>query len=118
MLPWMAIAPDMPGSTGAIMRHSWADSTQLSGVHGSHVQCMWQSIYPCNGSQLLLACAVQGVMCRDTVSVGWDGAMYDCDFNQQLALGIGGRNAPKTVFDISSLQELQVVKASGVQVDK
>jgi hypothetical protein len=25
-------------------------------------------------------------MCRDTVSVGWDGSLYDCDFNQQLAL--------------------------------
>jgi Protein of unknown function (DUF3641) len=51
---------------------------------------------------------VQGVMCRDTVSVGWDGALYDCDFNQQLALGLGGVQVPKTVFDISSLAELQV----------
>ena len=30
--------------------------------------------------------AAEGVMCRDTVSVGWDGAVYDCDFNQQLGL--------------------------------
>jgi len=27
-------------------------------------------------------------MCRDTVSVGWDGRLFDCDFNQQLALGL------------------------------
>jgi radical SAM/Cys-rich protein len=29
---------------------------------------------------------VAGLMCRDTVSVGWDGRLYDCDFNQMLAL--------------------------------
>ncbi len=32
--------------------------------------------------------AAEGVMCRDTVSVGWDGRLFDCDFNQQLALGL------------------------------
>lgn len=30
--------------------------------------------------------AVAGLMCRDTLSVGWDGALHDCDFNQQLGL--------------------------------
>lgn len=29
---------------------------------------------------------VAGLMCRDTVSVGWDGRLYDCDFNQMLEL--------------------------------
>jgi radical SAM/Cys-rich protein len=29
---------------------------------------------------------VQGLMCRDTISVGWDGRVYDCDFNQMLEL--------------------------------
>jgi radical SAM/Cys-rich protein len=32
------------------------------------------------------------VMCRDTVSVGWDGALYDCDFNQMLGLKLNGEN--------------------------
>lgn len=32
--------------------------------------------------------AANGVMCRSTVNVGWDGQIYDCDFNQQLALGM------------------------------
>lgn len=27
-------------------------------------------------------------MCRDTISVGWDGRVFDCDFNQQLALPV------------------------------
>jgi radical SAM/Cys-rich protein len=30
--------------------------------------------------------AVAGVMCRNTLSVGWDGQLYDCDFNQMLEL--------------------------------
>jgi len=33
---------------------------------------------------------VKGLMCSDTVSVGWDGRIYDCDFNQ--ALGMNVRN--------------------------
>lgn len=30
--------------------------------------------------------AVAGVMCRTTLSVGWDGRLYDCDFNQMLEM--------------------------------
>ena len=30
---------------------------------------------------------VPGLMCRSLVSVGWEGALYDCDFNQMLELG-------------------------------
>ena len=55
------------------------------------------------------AAAAEGVMCRGTVSVGWDGRLYDCDFNQQLELALRlpgrGSKAP-TVFDINSLDEL------------
>ena len=32
--------------------------------------------------------AAMGVMCRNTISVGWDGYLYDCDFNQMLELKI------------------------------
>lgn len=32
---------------------------------------------------------VGGVMCRNTLSVGWDGRLYDCDFNQMLDLEVG-----------------------------
>lgn len=32
--------------------------------------------------------AAMGVMCRDTISVGWDGYLYDCDFNQMLDLKV------------------------------
>jgi radical SAM/Cys-rich protein len=29
---------------------------------------------------------IDGLMCRNTISVGWRGEMYDCDFNQQLGM--------------------------------
>ena len=32
--------------------------------------------------------AARGVMCRDTISIGWDGTLYDCDFNQMLEMEI------------------------------
>ena len=35
--------------------------------------------------------AVPGLMCRNTLSVGWDGQLYDCDFNQMLELPVEGR---------------------------
>lgn len=42
--------------------------------------------------------AAAGVMCRNTLSVGWDGALYDCDFNQMLDLPVES-TAPRTIFD-------------------
>ncbi len=30
--------------------------------------------------------AAEGVMCRTMLSIGWDGLLYDCDFNQQLEI--------------------------------
>lgn len=30
--------------------------------------------------------SIDGLMCRNTVSVSWDGRLYDCDFNQMLEL--------------------------------
>jgi radical SAM/Cys-rich protein len=32
--------------------------------------------------------AAENVMCRDMISVGWDGQVYDCDFNQMLDLTV------------------------------
>ena len=32
---------------------------------------------------------VEGLMCRHLVSVGWDGQLYDCDFNQMLDMPVG-----------------------------
>jgi radical SAM/Cys-rich protein len=37
---------------------------------------------------------VDGLMCRNTISVGWRGEVYDCDFNQQLRMQWQGRDGP------------------------
>ncbi len=36
---------------------------------------------------------VNGLMCRTMLSVDWQGNLYDCDFNQMLALGVVGRSS-------------------------
>jgi radical SAM/Cys-rich protein len=35
--------------------------------------------------------AAENVMCRDMVSVGWDGILYDCDFNQMLEMPVSAK---------------------------
>jgi radical SAM/Cys-rich protein len=42
--------------------------------------------------------AAAGVMCRHTLSVGWDGTLYDCDFNQMLDLPVA-HSAPSHIRD-------------------
>eukprot|EP00978_Attheya_sp_CCMP212_P025035 scaffold79760_cov57-Attheya_sp.AAC.7 len=52
----------------------------------------------------------KSLMCLNTISVGWDGKIFDCDFNQQLGYGIGANgihDGGKTVFDINSLMDLK-----------
>ncbi|MBK7951071.1 MAG: arsenosugar biosynthesis radical SAM protein ArsS [Deltaproteobacteria bacterium] len=46
-----------------------------------------------------------GVMCRSLVSVGHDGALYDCDFNQ--ALGLRPPGPPRSIFDVEDLAALE-----------
>jgi radical SAM/Cys-rich protein len=55
---------------------------------------------------------VDSVMCVDTVSVGWDGKVYDCDFNQQLGYTAGDKGL--TVFDLETLDLSQYA----IQTDK
>ena len=47
--------------------------------------------------------AAAGVMCRDTLSVGWDGTLYDCDFNQMLELPLG-EALPRHIRDFNPVQ--------------
>jgi len=52
--------------------------------------------------------AVPGLMCRNTLSVGWDGKLYDCDFNLALSMPLKGRtqSSRPTIFDVT-LEELE-----------
>jgi radical SAM/Cys-rich protein len=47
---------------------------------------------------------LDNLMCKDLVSIGWDGQIYDCDFNQMLEIAVGNR--AQTIWDISSLAAL------------
>ncbi len=51
---------------------------------------------------------VPELMCRSLLSVGWDGRLYDCDFNQMLEIDLGAARAThaRTVWDVTSLDEL------------
>jgi radical SAM/Cys-rich protein len=54
--------------------------------------------------------SLKGVMCRSTISVGWDGKLYDCDFNQMLGLTID-HGAPYHIsaFEMDALATRQIV---------
>lgn len=56
---------------------------------------------------------VNSVMCRTTLSVGWDGRLYDCDFNQMLNLPVNS-GAPNYIkdFDFAHLAEREIVVRS------
>lgn len=53
--------------------------------------------------------AATGVMCRYTLSVGWDGALYDCDFNQMLDLPVTDGPSHISTFDLGHLQHRRIV---------
>ncbi len=49
---------------------------------------------------------VDGLMCRELVSVGWDGRLYDCDFNQMLEIPLSRDGHALTVDDIDGFDAL------------
>jgi radical SAM/Cys-rich protein len=54
--------------------------------------------------------AVSGVMCRNTISVDWQGNLYDCDFNQMLGLKTTNNAGPHiTRFDVDELEIREIV---------
>ena len=54
--------------------------------------------------------AIAGVMCRNTISISWDGHLFDCDFNQMLDLD-AEPSAAMTIetFDFAAWQRREVV---------
>lgn len=47
---------------------------------------------------------VNGLMCRNTLSVSWEGYIYDCDFNQMLDLKVDANSQHIRDFDLKALQ--------------
>lgn len=54
--------------------------------------------------------AAENVMCRTMISVGWDGFLYDCDFNQMLDLKINhGMPDHIAAFDVVKLLQREII---------
>ncbi|MEJ6736117.1 MAG: arsenosugar biosynthesis radical SAM protein ArsS [Flavobacteriales bacterium] len=53
--------------------------------------------------------AAESVMCRNTVSVGWDGKLFDCDFNQMLELGVASKSQHISNFDSEELKNRNII---------
>ncbi|MBI4398293.1 MAG: arsenosugar biosynthesis radical SAM protein ArsS [Candidatus Omnitrophica bacterium] len=59
--------------------------------YDSYIELLNQSFNPVT---------LEGLMCKNTLSIGWDGRIYDCDFNQALDMEM--RNGkPFTIFDLN-----------------
>jgi radical SAM/Cys-rich protein len=52
--------------------------------------------------------AARGVMCRSTLSVGWDGQLYDCDFNQMLSMNLTAAPRHIAEFDMAQLAQREI----------
>jgi radical SAM/Cys-rich protein len=54
--------------------------------------------------------AAEGVMCRNTISVGWDGYLYDCDFNQMLELKVDTQESQHiSEWNLETLSQREIV---------
>ncbi len=72
----------------------FAEALQRSGQTDAYMDLLANRFNPAT---------VDGLMCRSLLSIGWDGRLFDCDFNGMLDLGTPGCT---TVFDLRSLDEL------------
>lgn len=53
--------------------------------------------------------AAEAVMCRNSISVGWDGFLFDCDFNQMLDLKVAVQGKHITKFNLEEIQNREVI---------
>ncbi|MEM9916628.1 MAG: arsenosugar biosynthesis radical SAM (seleno)protein ArsS [Bacteroidota bacterium] len=71
-----------------------------SGNYASYMQALIEAYNP--GT-------LEGLMCRNTLSISWDGYIYDCDFNQMLDLKVASKVQHINDFDAKQLQERSIV---------
>ena len=79
----------------------YMDKLLLEGKYEEYMQKLVHSFNPAAAAQ---------VMCRELISVGWDGIIYDCDFNQMLNLKLEeGMPLHIKDFDQQVLEERDIV---------
>ncbi|MCA0232603.1 MAG: arsenosugar biosynthesis radical SAM protein ArsS [Bacteroidetes bacterium] len=76
------------------------DYLLVSGNYGSYMEKLVNAFNPV---------AASNVMCRNTLSIGWDGYLFDCDFNQMLDLKVAGSVKHLKDFDFQTLNERDIV---------
>jgi radical SAM/Cys-rich protein len=74
----------------------FANQLNAAGDHSAYMSLLVNHFNPAT---------VDALMCRDLVSIGWDGRLYDCDFNQMLEIPLGA-NPTSTIWDIEDVGEL------------
>ncbi len=76
------------------------DYLLVSGNYAAYMEKLVNSFNPL---------AAANVMCRNTLSVGWDGSLYDCDFNQMLDLKVSSKAKHLRDFDLEDLSKRSIV---------
>ncbi len=71
-----------------------------SGNYGEYMQKLVDAYNPAT---------VDSLMCRNTISVSWDGYLYDCDFNQMLDLKVAAKGQHLSEFNIEELRNRNIV---------
>jgi radical SAM/Cys-rich protein len=59
--------------------------------------------------QAFNSATINGLMCRNTISVSYDGFIHDCDFNQMLNLKVAAPVTHINDFDLDVLQKRNIV---------
>jgi radical SAM/Cys-rich protein len=52
--------------------------------------------------------AIENVMCTNTLSVSWEGYLYDCDFNQMLELKVASNHQHIRDFNLNALEKRKI----------
>ncbi len=73
----------------------FANQLSVAGNHSAYMSLLVNHFNPAT---------VDSLMCRDLVSIGWDGRLYDCDFNQMLEIPLVG--GVSTIWDVEDVGEL------------
>ena len=116
----------LPGPQAALEREYKAELATVHGISFNKLFCLANSPvgrfmeyltesgafeeYMATLERAFNPCAAENVMCRTMLSVAWDGAIYDCDFNQMLGLRVD-HGAPNHIekFDLQALRQRQIV---------
>lgn len=75
----------------------FADQLDRAGMHSQYMGLLVNHFNPAT---------VERLMCRTLVSVGWEGGLYDCDFNQMLAIPLRVGGCALTIYDVDDLSAL------------